>query len=399
MFFWGQESIKQPPFFCIFTPVKMKHPRFRKLRFLLTDILALNLAFFLVAAVRVFLIQYEGGGWADILALLLPANLFLTLPWLIIFWPFGFYDKSFALSFFQIFLAVTSGVFLLRLIIILSDVLSGNPPDVVPTTTGLRLILLYALLLMLLLYALRSFFDFLDRGLHVAEVESIDGAGYSDKTYGISQSFALPEPTLSYMTVKRVIDFFGSLLAILVFLPTLFIISLIIKISDPKGGVFFRQYRLGKKGKVFRIFKFRTMVFDAETILKQNRELYEEYLRNNFKLPADRDPRITRIGAFLRKTSLDELPQLFNVLTGDMSLVGPRPIVVDEIVKYDKYTKKFLSVKPGLTGWWQVAGRSNIDYPDRIFLEMYYVEKASFLFDMKILLETIPTVLFGKGAH
>jgi lipopolysaccharide/colanic/teichoic acid biosynthesis glycosyltransferase len=116
-------------------------------------------------------------------------------------------------------------------------------------------------------------------------------------------------------------------------------------------------------------------------------------------IPDDRDPRITLVGSFLRKTSLDELPQLFNVLYGSMSLVGPRPIVLDEIVKYDKYRKKLLSVKPGMTGWWQVAGRSNIDYPDRIYLEMYYIEKASTLFDLRIILETVPTVLFAKGAH
>ena len=377
----------------------MKTHGSRKLLFLLSDILALNIAFFTVASIFVFSVQYSGGSWRDVLGLLVLSNLYLTLPWVVIFWPFGFYDKTFGVSIFQTFLAVTTGIFILRFFIIISDVFSGNPPNVIPTSTGLKLILLYWLSLMVSIYAVRGFFNFLDHGMRNVRPEVIEGAGYSDRSYGISQSYSLVEHPFSYITVKRAMDFIGALVALLIFLPSIIIISVIIKITDPRGGVFFRQYRLGKRGRVFRIFKFRTMVHNAEEMLKKNRELYEEYLRNNFKLPGDRDPRITRIGSFLRKTSLDELPQLFNVFKGDMSLVGPRPIVVDEIIKYDKYTKKFLSVKPGITGWWQVAGRSNIDYPDRIYLEMYYVEKASLFFDLKIVIETVPTVLFGKGAH
>jgi lipopolysaccharide/colanic/teichoic acid biosynthesis glycosyltransferase len=377
----------------------MKTRRTRKLLFLLSDLIALNLAFFAVASFFVFSVQYSGGTWGDVLDLLILANLYLTVPWVVIFWPFGFYDKTLGLSFFQIFLAVTTGILLLKFFIIITDVVSGNPPNVIPTSSGFKLIVLYWFFLMIAIYVIRAFFDFLDRGIKSAHPEVIEGAGYSEKSYGISQSYALVSYPFSYIAVKRLMDFAGAVAAFLVFLPSIIIISLIIKITDPAGGVFFRQYRLGKHGRVFRIFKFRTMVHNAEEMLKKNRELYEEYLRNNFKLPGDRDPRITTIGAFLRKTSLDELPQIFNVLKGNMSLVGPRPIVVDEIIKYDKYTKKFLSVKPGITGWWQVAGRSNIDYPDRIYLEMYYVEKASLFFDLKILIETVPTVLFGKGAH
>ena len=377
----------------------MKPHRLRKLFFLLADIVSLNVAFLTVASIFVFNVQYPGGTWGDVLGLLIPANLYLTLPWVFIFWPFGFYDRTFGLSFFQVFLAVTTGIFLLRFFIIISDILSGKPPNVIPTSTGLRLILLYWLFIILFIYVIRALIDIIGKGLKASSDYAIEGAGYSDKIYGISNSLALTEHTSSYIAIKRIIDIAGGLLAIIVFLPTIIIISLIIKITDPVGGIFFRQYRLGKNGRIFRIFKFRTMVSNAEDILKKNRDLYEEYIRNNFKLPPDRDPRITKIGSFLRKTSLDELPQIFNVFLGDMSLVGPRPIVVDELVKYDKYTKKFLSVKPGISGWWQVAGRSNIDYPDRIYLEMYYVEKASLFFDIKILLETIPTVLFGKGAH
>ncbi|OGJ86695.1 MAG: multidrug MFS transporter [Candidatus Raymondbacteria bacterium RifOxyA12_full_50_37] len=225
------------------------------------------------------------------------------------------------------------------------------------------------------------------------------GAGYTEREFGISTDYSLVRHSIVYSVLKRLMDLALGALAFLAFLPTIIILACIIKITDPRGPVFFRQYRLGKNGRVFRIFKFRTMVHNAEDILKQDRKLYEEYIRNNFKLPPESDIRITRIGSFLRKTSLDEVPQIFNVFLGNMSLVGPRPIVVDELVKYDKYRKKLLSVKPGVMGWWQVAGRSNIDYPDRIYLEMYYIEKASILFDLKILIETIPTVLFSKGAH
>jgi exopolysaccharide production protein ExoY len=380
----------------------MNAPRYKRGLFLLSDILILNVSFLLIAALKLFIIQYSEATMSELLSVVLWGNLYLTAPWVIIFLIFGFYKHNWKLSFFSVILAVSGGVLILKGIDILISLSQGSAGDIVPTPTGVKLMVAYWCLLLITLYTSRFFvtalFDYLDPRRRAGE-ESIDGAGYSDKSYGICTGYDLKEHAFGYILGKRIMDLAVGFTAFLFFLPTILIMSLIIKATDPKGGVFFRQYRLGKKGKVFRIFKFRTMVHDAEEILKKDRNLYEEYLRNNFKLSGDRDPRITRIGSFLRKTSLDELPQIFNVLKGDMSLVGPRPIVVDEIMNYDKYTKKFLSVKPGLTGWWQVAGRSNIDYPDRIYLEMYYVEKASLWFDLKIILETIPTVLFGKGAH
>ncbi|MBL8028023.1 MAG: sugar transferase [Fibrobacteres bacterium] len=296
-------------------------------------------------------------------------------------------------------LAVTTGIIILKIIDVVATIATGNVAEIFPSPTGLKLTVLYWLLLVIGLFTVRSFLDFIHRSVRHEEESTIDGAGALDKSYGISTNLSLVYHSSGYLFLKRILDIIGSSIAILLFLPSIAVISLAIKLADRKGPVFFRQYRLGKNGQVFRIFKFRTMVMDAEKILRSNRALYEEYIQNNFKLPPEKDPRITWIGAFLRKTSLDELPQLFNAFSGDMSLVGPRPIVVDEIVKYDKYTKKFLSVKPGITGWWQVAGRSNIEYPDRIYLEMFYVERASFFFDLKILIETVPTVLFGRGAH
>ncbi|HZH60174.1 MAG TPA: sugar transferase, partial [Metabacillus sp.] len=133
--------------------------------------------------------------------------------------------------------------------------------------------------------------------------------------------------------------------------------------------------------------------------LKKNKELYEKYLKNNYKLEAHEDPRITKLGNFLRKTSLDELPQLINVLKGNMTLVGPRPVVEEELMEYGENVNKFLSVKPGVTGYWQVSGRSNVGYPERVDLELYYVYNQSLLFDLRIIILTIWMVLIRRGAY
>lgn len=198
-----------------------------------------------------------------------------------------------------------------------------------------------------------------------------------------------------YVTVKRAYDIIFSSIGILFFLPLFLLLALAIKL-DSKGPVFYIQKRCGIKGKLFGMIKFRTMVADAE-------KLHQQLIPQNeldgpvFKI-AD-DPRVTRCGALLRKTSLDELPQLFNVLKGEMSLVGPRPLITDEMRFSTTWRDTRLKVKPGITGIWQVEGRSNTPFHDWIKYDMYYVKNRSFLLDMKILLKTIKVVLKKAGAY
>ena len=163
--------------------------------------------------------------------------------------------------------------------------------------------------------------------------------------------------------------------------------------------MFFKQQRYGKNGEKFNIYKFRSMVKNADEKLKSNKHLYEKYVQNNYKLEQDEDPRITKLGRFLRKTSLDELPQLINVLKGEMSIVGPRPIVDEELIEYKHLKDDFLSVKPGITGYWQISGRSEVGYPERVDLELYYVYHQSLLLDIKIILKTVVVVFLKKGAY
>jgi len=198
---------------------------------------------------------------------------------------------------------------------------------------------------------------------------------------------------------KRVIDIFGALVGLLISSPVFLMIALVIKLTDPKGPVFFKQKRVGYKQKMFQIFKFRTMIFNAEEHLKKDKKMYEKYLKNNYKLEPDEDPRITKIGRFLRKTSLDELPQFVNVLKGQMSLVGPRPVVIEELEEYGELKMDLLSVKPGVTGYWQTCGRSEIGYPERVDVELYYVYNKSTLLDIKILFKTIKSVFLKRGAY
>jgi exopolysaccharide production protein ExoY len=164
--------------------------------------------------------------------------------------------------------------------------------------------------------------------------------------------------------------------------------------------VFFYQKRLGKAGNPFTLIKFRTMRCDAEHQLARSPELYQKYLNNNYKLPAKEDPRLTSIGGFLRALSIDELPQIINVLKGEMSLVGPRPILAAEIEKYGDCASLFLSVKPGMTGNWQISGRSEIkEYEQRVELDLEYIRDQSMRTDFEILLRTVPVVLKRTGAH
>jgi len=198
---------------------------------------------------------------------------------------------------------------------------------------------------------------------------------------------------------KRFADIAISSILLLVLSPLLAATAVLVKLSS-QGPVVFTQRRLGLNSKPFRIYKFRTMAANAEEMLTNSPLLYALYLANNFKLPRHMDPRVTRLGSFLRASSLDELPQLVNVLLGDMSLVGPRPIVPAEVDKYGDAAVLFLSVKPGITGHWQVNGRSDLrDYDQRVELDLEYIRDQSLGRDFEILLKTVPVVLRRKGAH
>ncbi|NLP43381.1 MAG: sugar transferase [Peptococcaceae bacterium] len=196
---------------------------------------------------------------------------------------------------------------------------------------------------------------------------------------------------------KRLFDIVGSVFALIAFSPLFILLSMLILITDGRP-VFYRQKRIGKGGKTFRIIKFRSMYKDADKILKNNPTIYQKYLENDYKLPEGEDPRITKIGLFLRKTSLDELPQFFNVLKGDMSLVGPRPIVPEELQEYGEKKNKFLLMKPGITGIWQVSGRSELKYPERTEVELKYIQVQSFRFDLRVLFKTVNCVFKRQGA-
>lgn len=185
-----------------------------------------------------------------------------------------------------------------------------------------------------------------------------------------------------YLFIKRAIDIVIALIALICMTP-----------------LFYKQERVGKNGHKFLIYKFRSMVVGAEERLHQNPELYQKYVENSYKLPPEIDPRITKLGKFLRKTSVDELPQFINILKGEMTLIGPRPIIEEELQEYGDQVDKFLSVTPGAMGYWQASGRSNINYPRRCDYELYYVDHASFLFDTKILFKNVMSIFKGEGAY
>lgn len=201
------------------------------------------------------------------------------------------------------------------------------------------------------------------------------------------------------LTVKRTLDLIATALALPLVLPVMAVIALCIRLETP-GPAFFWQRRIGREGRHFDILKFRTMHNDAGArlaeCLEQSPELQAEWRRDH-KLRCD--PRVTRVGAFLRKTSLDELPQLWNVLCGDMSLVGPRPIVDSEVQRYDAAFATYTRVRPGITGLWQVTGRNNLSYPERVQRDLYYISNWSVWFDIWIIARTIPVVLCRNGAY
>lgn len=199
--------------------------------------------------------------------------------------------------------------------------------------------------------------------------------------------------------VKKIFDFCMAIVLIVVFSPVLLALYALVYIST-NGKPLFKHERIGKNGLKFKIYKFRTMYLDAEEKLQELLENCEECKQeweSDFKLK--NDPRITKIGRFLRKTSLDELPQLINVIRGEMSLVGPRPIIEKEVEKYASYFDYFKAVKPGITGLWQVSGRNDIDYDERVQLDVWYTRNWSIELDLQILIKTIVVVLSKKGSY
>ncbi len=195
--------------------------------------------------------------------------------------------------------------------------------------------------------------------------------------------------------LKLVLDYVVTLIGLICISPLLLLITLLIKFGSP-GSVIHKRRVMGLNGKQFYALKFRTMVVNGDEIMAQHPELQEE-LERNHKLKDD--PRVTRIGAFLRKYSLDELPQLFNVLKRDMSLVGPRMISPEEVALYKQFDMNLFTVLPGMTGLWQVSGRSDISYDERVRLDMYYIRNWSIWLDLQLLFQTIPAVLKGRGAY
>ena len=198
-----------------------------------------------------------------------------------------------------------------------------------------------------------------------------------------------------YDFFKRIFDIICSSVALIILSPVFLILAIAIK-STSEGPVFFAHKRVGKDGKTLNIYKFRSMVTNAEELIKQFTPEQKAEYEKNFKL--ENDPRVTKIGKFMRKTSLDELPQLLNILKGDISIVGPRPVMEVETEIYGNYRDMLLSVKPGLTGFWAANGRSCTTYTRRRAMEICYVKNRSVCFDLKIILKTITSVFKGEGA-
>lgn len=199
-----------------------------------------------------------------------------------------------------------------------------------------------------------------------------------------------------YRTIKRIFDVVAALLAVIILSPTFLIIAIAIKINDPHGPVFYTQERVGKDGRRFRMFKFRSMVTNADELLEKLKE-QNEIKGAMFKMK--NDPRITSVGRFIRKYSLDELPQLLNVVGGSMSIVGPRPPLPYEVDQYTDYDKQRLMVKPGATGMWQVGGRNALNFDQMVELDLTYINERSIWLDLKIMFETVKVMIKPNAAY
>lgn len=215
-----------------------------------------------------------------------------------------------------------------------------------------------------------------------------------DNQVSLPPLFHLSEGSFKYQKTKRILDILLSVVGILCLLPLFIIISFLIKIEDKKSSIFFKQVRVGKNGQLFTMYKFRSMVSNAESLL-------EDLIHRNevqgamFKMK--QDPRITKMGQFIRKTSIDELPQLLNVLKGEMSLVGPRPPLIREVELYSDYHKQRLCVLPGCTGLWQATVRNSVGFEEMVQLDIKYIENKSIKYDLQIILMTIKSLLSSKA--
>lgn len=231
------------------------------------------------------------------------------------------------------------------------------------------------------------------------EVAQLDGIGVGVKEKNIMKKIASHKVNIMYLGIKRLFDIIFSLVGCIFLLPIALVVKIVYLFSGDFYPIFFSQERIGKNGKLFKFYKFRSMVPNADKALKEllenNKELREEYEINK-KL--NNDPRITKMGKLLRKTSLDELPQLFNVLKGDMSLIGNRPYLPREKDDMKYYYKSIVKTKPGLTGYWQVNGRSDTTFKERLKLEKYYSNNCSLWLDIKIFFKTFKVVLLHKGS-
>ncbi|MBO7747816.1 sugar transferase [Paenibacillus sp. MWE-103] len=220
------------------------------------------------------------------------------------------------------------------------------------------------------------------------DVEALAEGGSLVKSYSLTRKRQIR----LYLRAKRAADIIGASAGILLLSPLLVLIAVIIKLEDPKGSIFFHQIRIGKNEQPFKMYKFRSMVSNAEDMLK---ELLEKNEISGPMFKIKKDPRITKIGGFIRRTSIDELPQLWNVIRGEMSLVGPRPPLPREVKEYTNYDKLRLKVTPGCTGLWQVSGRNELSFSEMVELDLQYIEQRGLIFDFKIILRTIK-VLFGS---
>lgn len=200
----------------------------------------------------------------------------------------------------------------------------------------------------------------------------------------------------AYYSIQRLFDVVASSIALILLAIPFLIVAILIKRDDPQGPVFYSQIRLGKHQRPFKMYKFRSMVVDADKKLADLLK-YNEVDGAMFKMKAD--PRVTQIGHFIRKYSIDEFPQLFNVLKGDMSLVGPRPPLEREVANYSEYAKQRLYVKPGCTGLWQISGRNSVGFDEMVELDLQYIEKSSFWFDLKIMFMTVKIMIWPNSAY
>lgn len=207
-------------------------------------------------------------------------------------------------------------------------------------------------------------------------------------------------PAFPYTAAKRALDVLGAIVLAVVFSPLILAIVIVALSRREPGSIIYKHRRIGRAGRAFECLKFRTMVPNADQVLRELLErdpaMKAEWVRDH-KLR--RDPRVTRLGSFLRRTSLDELPQLWNVMRGEMSLVGPRPVVREELLRYGRNARAYLSAKPGITGLWQVKGRNDLRYRRRVVLDTYYVRNQNLLLDLYILFKTTSVILGGSGAY